>query len=116
MTFSDIDDQFAPGQTGFGAILLTDSSGNHITNKPFDHIENASATAGKIHGIYVTHFSSSNTITANLFTTISSFAVKVRESGPWPAPGRGRRAAGSPSSARRPGSASRDTGRPARRR
>jgi hypothetical protein len=79
MTFSDIGDQFAPGQTGLGAILLTDSSGNHITNNTFDHIENASATAGKIHGIYVTHFSSSNTITANLFTTISSFAVKVRD-------------------------------------
>jgi hypothetical protein len=79
ITFSDIGDRFAPGQTGFGAILLTDSSGNHITNNTFDHIENASATAGKIHGIYVTHFSSSNTVTANLFTTISSFAVKVRD-------------------------------------
>jgi Right handed beta helix region len=79
MTFADLGDLFAPGQTGFGAILLTDSSGNRITNNTFDHIENAAATAGKIHGIYVTHFSSSNSITANKFTTISSYAVKVRD-------------------------------------
>jgi hypothetical protein len=79
MTFSDIGDAFAPGQTGFGAILLTDSSGNSITNNTFDHVENVGASAGLIHGIYVTHFSSSNTIDGNVFTTISSDAVKVRD-------------------------------------
>jgi hypothetical protein len=79
MTFTHIGDLFAPGQTGFGAILLTDSSGNDITNNTFDHIENASSTSDKIHGIYVTHFSSANSITANLFTTVISFAVKVRD-------------------------------------
>lgn len=41
MTFTHTGDLYAPGQTGFGAILLTDSSGNDITNNTFDHIENA---------------------------------------------------------------------------
>jgi hypothetical protein len=79
MTFLDIGDLYAPGQTGFGAILLTDSSDNWIDNNTFDHIENSGSSIGQIHGIYVTHFSSSNTIDANKFVTISSYAIKVRD-------------------------------------
>jgi hypothetical protein len=59
--------------------VLTDSSANRITNNTFDHIENAGADAGLIHGIYVTHFSSTNSVTRNKFTTITSDAVKVRD-------------------------------------
>jgi hypothetical protein len=79
MTFYDIGDTFAPGQTGYGAILLTDSSGNDITNNTFDTVENSGSTAGLIHGIYVTHFSDYNSISLNKFETINSYAVKVRD-------------------------------------
>lgn len=79
MTMSDIGDKFASGQTGYGAILFTDSSGNRIANNTFSVVENAGATTGLIHGLYVTHFSSSNTITGNSFATISSYAIKVRD-------------------------------------
>lgn len=79
MTFANIGDKFGPGQTGYGAILLTDSSANNISNNTYDHIENAGADAGLIHGVYVTHFSSYNTINANKFTTITSNAVKVTD-------------------------------------
>jgi hypothetical protein len=79
MTFQGIGDRFAPGQIGYGAILLTDSSDNVITNNTFASIENGSASWDQIHGVYVTHFSSSNEITANKFTTITGEAVKVRD-------------------------------------
>ncbi len=79
MTFQDIGDKYATGQTGFGAILLTDSSGNDITNNTFDQIENTASTIGQLHGLYVTHFSDYNTITLNLFESITAEAVKVRD-------------------------------------
>jgi hypothetical protein len=79
LTMTDIGDKFASGQTGYGAILLTDSSGNRIANNTFSVIENSGSTTGLIHGLYVTHFSSSNSITANSFATISSYAIKVRD-------------------------------------
>jgi hypothetical protein len=79
MTFSDIGDAFAPGQTGFGAILFTDSSGNDITNNTFDGIENTGGSADQVHALYVTHFSSDNSITRNLFEATSGEAVKVRD-------------------------------------
>jgi Right handed beta helix region len=79
MSFQDIGDKYATGQTGFGAILLTDSSGNDITNNTFDQIENTAASIGQLHGLYVTHFSDYNTITLNLFESITAEAVKVRD-------------------------------------
>ena len=81
MTFIDIGDKFGPGKgiDGFGAILLTNSSHNFISNNTFDTIENTGSTTGQIHGIYDTHFSSSNTITLNKFEAISAEAIKVRD-------------------------------------
>ena len=81
MTFLDIGDKYGPGAgiDGFGAILLTDSSNNIISNNTFDHVENTGSTIGQIHGIYDTHFSSNNTITSNKFETISAEAIKVRD-------------------------------------
>jgi hypothetical protein len=79
MTFQDIGDKYATGQTGFGAILLTDSSGNDITNNTFDQIENTGSSAGQVHGLYITHFSDYNTITLNLFEQTTAEAVKVRD-------------------------------------
>lgn len=81
MTFLNIGDKFGPGKgiDGFGAILLTDSSNNVISNNTFDTVENTGSTTGQIHGIYDTHFSSNNSITLNKFEFISAEAIKVRD-------------------------------------
>jgi hypothetical protein len=78
MTFHDIGDFFAPGQTGYGVILFTDSSHNDIYNNTFDDIYN-SGDHDELHPLYITHFSSYNTIDKNLFENTNGEAVKVRD-------------------------------------
>jgi hypothetical protein len=78
MTFQDIGDQFAPSQTGYGAILFTDSSHDDISNNTFDDIYN-SGDHDQLHALYITHFSSNNTIDKNLFENTNGEAVKVRD-------------------------------------
>lgn len=78
MTFHDIGDSFAPSQTGYGAILFTDSSDDGIYNNTFDDIYNSGDT-DQLHALYITHFSSSNTIDKNLFENTNGEAVKVRD-------------------------------------
>jgi hypothetical protein len=78
MTFSNIGDAFAPGQTGYGAILFTDSSGDDISNNTFDDLYNT-GDQDELHALYVTHFSSNNTISRNLFENTNGEAVKVRD-------------------------------------
>jgi hypothetical protein len=81
MSFEQIGDTFTPGSWwGFAAILFTDSSNNVIDNNTFDQVENTPAAgANHIHDLYITHFSSNNSVTRNKFTTVSSYAVKVRD-------------------------------------
>jgi hypothetical protein len=81
MTFNDIGDTYAPGWTGTGAILLTDSSHNDIVNNTFSNINNTptATTSDELHAIYDTHFSSYNTIEKNLFEYTNGEAVKVRD-------------------------------------
>lgn len=81
MTFRDIGDLFAPVPppgAGYGVILFTDSSGNNIFNNTFDDIYNSGDT-DQLHPLYITHFSSSNTVEANLFENTNGEAVKVRD-------------------------------------
>jgi hypothetical protein len=78
MTFHDIGDLFAPAQTGYGVILFTDSSHDDIYNNTFDDIYNSGDT-DQLHPLYITHFSSSNTIDKNLFEFTNGEAVKVRD-------------------------------------
>lgn len=78
MTFNDIGDQFAPGQTGYGAILFTDSSGDQIINNTFSDLYNT-GDQDQLHALYVTHFSSGNTVAQNLFENSNGEAVKVRD-------------------------------------
>ena len=78
MTFQDIGDLYAPSQTGYGVILFTDSSHDDITNNTFDDIYNSGDT-DQLHPLYITHFSSSNTIDENLFENTNGEAVKVRD-------------------------------------
>ena len=78
MTFHDIGDLFAPAQTGYGVILFTDSSHDDIYNNTFDDIYNSGDT-DQLHPLYITHFSSSNTVDKNLFEFTNGEAVKVRD-------------------------------------
>lgn len=81
MTFRDIGDLFAPVPppgAGYGVILFTDSSGNNIFNNTFDDIYNSGDT-DQLHPLYITHFSSSNTVEANLFENTNGEAIKVRD-------------------------------------
>ncbi len=78
MTFSNIGDVYAPGQTGYGVILFTDSSGDQIVNNTFDDLYNTGDT-DELHALYVTHFSSYNTVSRNLFENTNGEAVKVRD-------------------------------------
>jgi hypothetical protein len=67
-----------PGCDGYGAIVLTNSSDNDISGNEFVNIEN-DVEPGMIHGTYVTHFSSRNTIAHNTFSGISGDPVKLRD-------------------------------------
>jgi hypothetical protein len=78
MSFEQIGNKYTDGTWGYGAILFTDSSSNDIDNNTFDHVENTT-NPGAIHDLYITHFSSSNSVTRNRFATVSSHAVKVRD-------------------------------------
>ncbi|MEV4316105.1 right-handed parallel beta-helix repeat-containing protein [Actinocrispum sp. NPDC049592] len=82
MVFTHLGSKWAPcGATcyGWGAIVLTNSSDNRIANNHFTNIENHGAYAGHIHGLYVTHFSSNNTMSGNDFTYINGDPVKIRD-------------------------------------
>ncbi|SDN28735.1 right-handed parallel beta-helix repeat-containing protein [Allokutzneria albata] len=79
MMLRNLGDKHAPGAPfGYGAVVLTNSSGNRIENNTFDRVENTDPHAGYVHGTYVTHFSSSNVIVRNRFEWISGDPIKVR--------------------------------------
>ncbi|MBP2324986.1 hypothetical protein JOF56_005371 [Kibdelosporangium banguiense] len=82
MVFTHLGSKWAPCGAdcyGWGAIVLTNSSGNRINNNHFVNIENHGNYGGHIHGLYVTHFSSSNTMNANRFSYINGDPVKIRD-------------------------------------
>jgi hypothetical protein len=79
MSFQYIGTKHVGGTFGYGAIVLTNSSDNRIANSHFLNVENSGSLASLIHGVYVTHYSSRNQITANNFNTISSDPVKLRD-------------------------------------
>jgi hypothetical protein len=78
MQFRHLGSQWGGGTYGYGGIVLTNSSSNRIANNHFINIENASPNGGYIHGLYITHFSSSNIVQQNRFEYISGDAVKFR--------------------------------------
>lgn len=79
MVFTRLGNRWATGAGyGWGGIVLTNSSDNRIDNNHFTNIENASPHGGYIHGLYVTHFSSNNSVRGNRFSYNSGDPVKVR--------------------------------------
>ncbi len=62
---------------GYGAVVLTESSNNRISNNHFVDLRNIENSY--IHAIYVTHKSSHNQFIGNNVTGVSSDPVKVRD-------------------------------------
>jgi len=62
---------------GYGAIVLTRSSNNRITNNSFEKVWNTEKSY--IHAIYLTHKSSHNVFSGNSITEVSSGPIKVRD-------------------------------------
>ena len=82
MMFSYIGNRWAAGNDwGYAGIQLTNSSYNRIENNHFIHIENApnDGDPARIHGLYITHFSSHNSILRNRFSYNSGRPVKLRD-------------------------------------
>jgi hypothetical protein len=78
MVFKHLGSKWTGGHFGYGAIVLTNSSNNVINNNHFVNLENVSPYPNHIHGLYVTHFSSSNQVLNNAFSYITGDPVKVR--------------------------------------
>jgi hypothetical protein len=82
MHFTHIGNHWSGGSYGWGGIVLTNSSNNNISHCSFTNIENnggADGYGGYIHGVYITHFSSSNYVGYNSFSDVSSDEVKLRD-------------------------------------
>lgn len=86
MTFTQLGNAYTGGtcsnesfkRCGYGAIVLTESSRNTITNNHFVDLRNTEKSY--IHAVYITHKSSSNRVTSNNIRGVSSGPLKVRDS------------------------------------
>jgi hypothetical protein len=81
MQFTHLGTRWAngPNYQGYGAIVLENSSDNVIEDNDFSGIDNVPAYEPLIHGLYITHFSSKNTVEQNAFSYIGGDPVKVRD-------------------------------------
>ncbi len=80
MEFHDIGTKWTHSSAaGYGAVVLTNSSHNTITNSHFLHIESTGDQAPLIHGVYLTHFSSYNVVSHSRFSYVSGTPTKVRD-------------------------------------
>jgi hypothetical protein len=79
MEFTHLGNKWSGGHYGWGAVVLTNSSNNTFSDNIYNSVENTSQYAGYIHGLYITHFSSHNTVTGDKFRYVSGDAVKVRD-------------------------------------
>lgn len=81
MVFRRIGNKWTGGGNayGWGAIVLTNSSNNRITNSHFVEVENSGGWQEYLHGVYVTHFSSHNRIDNSRFAYISGDPIKTRD-------------------------------------
>lgn len=76
--FQDLGNLVNGGGTGYAGVDLVNSRENVIRNNHFMRLEN-STSAALIHGIYLAHGSSSNTIESNRFDTCSGDPIRARD-------------------------------------
>jgi Right handed beta helix region len=79
MVFDRMGTECAAGTGGNGqaGMVLTNSRNNRIENNHFQRFEDIGPS--RVHGLYITHFSSHNRITRNRFFDVSGQGVKVRD-------------------------------------
>lgn len=63
---------------GYAAVDLVNSSDNYIRANHFRYLENAAPDGSHMHGVYLAHGSSRNTVTKNKFYMISGQPVRTR--------------------------------------
>lgn len=80
MYFRAIGSKHTRAGVGFGAVDLINSQNNIIEANDFVEIENSGALDQQalIHGVYLAHFSSGNSIRGNRFTTVSGDPIRTR--------------------------------------
>jgi len=78
MVFREIGSKHVPASVGYGGLNTWNSSGNLIRNNHFLYNENTGADAVLIHGVYLAHHSSDNTVSNNRFNVVSGGPVRTR--------------------------------------
>lgn len=77
--FYELGNKKYPGlNLGYAAIDFVNSDHNTITNNHFVKLENKTADASHIHGVYLAHNSCDNLIRRNKFYKITGDAVRIR--------------------------------------
>lgn len=64
--------------TGYGGVVMHNSSGNLIRNNHFVHLENKASQYNLIHGVYLAHGASRNIVENNAFRYITGHPMNVR--------------------------------------
>jgi hypothetical protein len=81
MAFRRLGSKYVRSGVGYGAIDLINSRNNVIQNNSFEYLENL-GNAGQenlVHGVYLSHHSSSNLIRNNRFLLISGDPIRTRD-------------------------------------
>lgn len=77
--FRDIGNLASAGDGGYAGLDLVNTRENEIRNNHFVRLENQSAEAGLMHGVYLAHGSSGNQIRDNRFQEISGDPIRARD-------------------------------------
>lgn len=70
---------YSSNSAGKGAILLTRTNGNFITNNTFTDIENIYDNRGLIHAVYFTSEAKGNLVQNNNFVNVSGSTIKITD-------------------------------------
>jgi len=76
--FSNMGSNFSSPGEGYSDILLLNSRYNTVKDCQFYYAENPPADASKMHGVYLSHYSSHNTVRDNVFENVSGSGIKLR--------------------------------------
>jgi hypothetical protein len=70
-------------QGGVGALNISNSDHNVVTNTSFVSIVNKSPQEARLHAIYMSHHSDENVVTGNVFSVSKGVALKLRNACWW---------------------------------
>jgi hypothetical protein len=78
MYFTQLGSRWAPTRFGYGGVDLINSRDNLIEGNHFALLENASPRRSLMHGVYLAHHSTTNTVSHNRFDTVSGDPIRTR--------------------------------------